>query len=169
MDLKIEIESGRIVRVLDYVTLKFPDNPVEHRINISIKDRNGDTECDAFGPTLEIAFKECMNMGFEIGKDEIPKRQGFYKFRRTAFSLRKNFREKGWALQESRYMIEREWDGKYSLAVRYFENDASQIVIYAKSVEQLYVDIQELGYEFVLRTSYDDKNKVREWKTLDTS
>ena len=174
MDTPSIIASAQILRVSSYVTLEFPDNAPEYRYNISIKDRNGDTEFDGFGHSVLDAVHHCMDSFYELGVDEKPKHKDYRRFRRVAGFKREKIPEKGWAITEMWSVICREAEDRYSLTVTPWENDAPDTLgsntpvlhLYASTIDELHEHASDLGYELVLGSSFDGKKHIRTWTTL---
>ncbi len=159
--MKQEIAKGRILRILSYNLITLPG-----QINISIKDQHGDTECDAFGATIPEALADCLAKGWAIGYDKKPKVHRKSLNRRVRHMRVDKFTPSGWALREMWCVVEREPDGRYSLAVKVLEGGVSELTIYAKSVEQLHKDIYALGYEFFVGITFKNSEDLHIWHTL---
>lgn len=158
---KKEISKGRIMRVLDYKILRFANV-----VNISLKDQKGDTVCDAFGSTNKDALADAINKSWDIGYDEIPKVNHHRRIRRVRRRRIDKLRDTGWAIKEMWYVLEEEFDGRYSLSVKNDEHDVAELTIYAKTINELHSDIYTLGYEFYLGHEMLYKEQIFIWKTF---
>ena len=159
--LKKEVSKGRIMRVLDYKIFRFANV-----VNISIKDQKGDTVIDAFGGTNKDVLGDSINKGWDIGYDEIPKMNRHRRIRRVRRKRLDKLRDTGWAIKEMWYVIEEEFDGKFSLSVKNDEHDVAELTIYAKTIDLLHADIYALGYEFYIGHEMLHKEQMFVWKTF---